>query len=723
MSRAAAPIGSIGKYAFISQIGNGGFGVVYLAEDTVLGRLVAVKVLPSHLVADKKSLKRFRGEAKLVARLHHPNIVRIHSFDIVDGEPLIEMEYIAGGSLADRLRKSAVTHAEAIRWAHDVASALAECHALGMVHRDVKPSNILLNQFGRAQLADFGISSILDSSERDSLSRSQTTSFRGTPHYAAPEAWEGGTPTPAWDIYALGAVMYEALTGAPPHGDVTHLELARRVAVGRIADSVRQYNTSVSTEAAALVEAMLSHRPAERPASAKRVIELIEALPEFAGQMRQADEYATTPAAITLENKVRRTRRSKFLVIVAAVAATFAAASVLLPLGRDTATRRSPDGSGSSLKVDLAVERAQDVNAFLSSRRGTFPGGEMSLRMSVADEDAISDELWLMELVDDAPARIFCLGTSILSVANLDATGRAGEYTLDGAWAEYADVNGTVMRHGRARGRVHWQSSSATLAGAIDRFDETAGGIRRLSVLGVNTPPYTDAAFFHALEESDFLLPLVWNELVTRGLTWAEDVVKLLPAFPAGSITTGPVLESEDAIRIDGLLDDAGWATDSTSDNQLAAYPPKAKAVIQFKIGPDTLYVAATTGARAPATSFELHLMPGYHVPMKSSPRFALAHDGHATSFSPENVAAVRHAECVSATSSDGWVVECAVPLAALLPRGGAADGEWRFNAEIRNSDAESDAAVLARWGFPDPSQVQHGAALGFASAPVDAAL
>lgn len=201
-----------GRYRLDATLGSGGMATVYRAWDLRLDRPVAVKILSPSLAADPSFVARFRLEARTMARVHHPSIVTVHDVDESDGLLYIVMELIEGESLADRLHREHVLSPEALApIVSSVASGLAVLHGLGLVHRDVKPHNILLPTAGVAKLADFGLA-------RDGGTTSLTMpgTAIGTLGYLAPELLHGASASPASDVYAFGVVVYEALTGQRP---------------------------------------------------------------------------------------------------------------------------------------------------------------------------------------------------------------------------------------------------------------------------------------------------------------------------------------------------------------------------------------------------------------------------------------------------------------------------------------------------------------------------
>jgi serine/threonine protein kinase len=202
-----------GKYRLDERIGRGGFARVYRALDLALNRPVAVKVLNPELAEDDPTfLDRFAEEARHVAQLDHPNIVPVYVYGVVEGTAYLVMPLIVAGSLRDTLtRTGRLSQREASDYLAQAAAALDYAHARNIVHRDVKPENVLLRDDGRLVLSDFGLAKVVEET-RQHTSRS----LRGTPNYMAPEAWQGKAGRSA-DVYALGCVLFELLTGQPPY--------------------------------------------------------------------------------------------------------------------------------------------------------------------------------------------------------------------------------------------------------------------------------------------------------------------------------------------------------------------------------------------------------------------------------------------------------------------------------------------------------------------------
>jgi eukaryotic-like serine/threonine-protein kinase len=223
----APPLPDVAGYEILEVIGHGGMGVVYKARQTGLNRIVALKMVLAGNNARPQDLARFRSEAEAVARLAHPNIVQIYEIGEQNGCPYLALEYIGGGSLAQQLDGTPVTARQAAELVLALARAVHHAHQRGIVHRDLKPANVLLIADGTPKIADFGLAKRADSD----YVHTQTGAILGSPSYMAPEQAAGATDKigPATDVYALGVILYELLTGRPPFKGATVIETMEQV--------------------------------------------------------------------------------------------------------------------------------------------------------------------------------------------------------------------------------------------------------------------------------------------------------------------------------------------------------------------------------------------------------------------------------------------------------------------------------------------------------------
>ncbi|HEY3112000.1 MAG TPA: serine/threonine-protein kinase [Chloroflexota bacterium] len=255
------------RYELLDRIGRGGAADVFRGRDTRLDRNVALKVLREDLTGDAEFVERFKREAKIAASLNHPNVVMVHDFGTFGDRAFIAMEYVDGISLKEQIALSGRLEAgRAADIASQVLSALAAAHARGLVHRDVKPQNVLLTRDGTAKLTDFGIA---QGGAAAGLTQAGTTV--GTALYMAPEQIQGGTVGPAADIYAVGVLLYEMLTGQPPFTGQSQVE----VALHHLNDEPEPIGSRVDHVPPALEAAVmraLAKAPGDRFASAEDML-------------------------------------------------------------------------------------------------------------------------------------------------------------------------------------------------------------------------------------------------------------------------------------------------------------------------------------------------------------------------------------------------------------------------------------------------------------------
>ncbi len=301
---------SFGPYRILEQIGEGGMGVVYRGYQESLNRYVAIKVLRGELARNQEFIARFGQEARAVARLSHPNILHVYDAGVVEGRQYMAMDYAEGGSVKDLLQRGPIQAERAVSLAAQVADALDQAHQHGLVHRDVKPGNILLARDGRPLLTDFGIARALDASTR--LTR--TGASIGTPEYMSPEQGLAEPTDGRTDIYALGIVLYEMLTGHVPfHTETPMATLYKQV--HEPPPPLRRNDAELPSWLEKVVAKALSKRPADRFQTAS----------EFAAALRQGKEsraaLGLTPRPATPTPAIRRTRRNPVPLLVAMIGA------------------------------------------------------------------------------------------------------------------------------------------------------------------------------------------------------------------------------------------------------------------------------------------------------------------------------------------------------------------------------------------------------------------
>jgi eukaryotic-like serine/threonine-protein kinase len=258
-----APLLFAGRYETESRLGIGGMAEVLLARDNALGRRVALKLLAPQLAADPVFVERFRREATAIASLNHPNVIVIYDHGVADGQPFIAMEYVPGSTLKELITAGApFSAAAAVRYASQVLDGLAAAHAVGIVHRDVKPQNLIVRDDGTLKVADFGVAR-----SADETVLTQHGSVIGTADYISPEQARGAPAGAASDLYSVGVVLFEMLTGRVPFTGELPIAIANQH-VGTPPPPIRELNPAVPPLLARVVDRALSKQPAGRYGSA-----------------------------------------------------------------------------------------------------------------------------------------------------------------------------------------------------------------------------------------------------------------------------------------------------------------------------------------------------------------------------------------------------------------------------------------------------------------------
>lgn len=298
----------LGNYELLEEIGRGGMGIVYRALDLSLDRVVAVKVLRDDLRAQPQIVTRFAREARAAAQLDHPNIVQIFSVGAADRTPYIAMEFVDAAPLSLIMHRDGPMPCErALGIAFQVASALTCAHAAGVIHRDIKPPNVLINDAGQAFVTDFGIAKILSIDDNLTVDGSRL----GTPHYMSPERCRNGEVTASSDFFSLGVVLFQMLTGQLPYDAHTSVEMIQQI-ISMPPARVRRYRPDLPHDVERLVAWLMEPRPRNRPADGKIVCDAIarvrdgkplddgpspltSALEAFRDSMARAGASAKTP--------------------------------------------------------------------------------------------------------------------------------------------------------------------------------------------------------------------------------------------------------------------------------------------------------------------------------------------------------------------------------------------------------------------------------------------
>ncbi|HSD19618.1 MAG TPA: protein kinase [Anaeromyxobacter sp.] len=348
----------VGRFELLREVGRGGFGVVFEARDTELGRLVAFKAMRPSLARADVLEKPLREEAEAAARLNHPNVVTLHDYGIHEGTPFLILELLRGETLQQRLRRGPMAPLEAVRLARDVARGLAHAHANGVVHRDLKPGNVFLTDEGGVKIVDFGLAHLLD---RASLAG-------GTPAYMAPEQLRGAPGDARADVFSAAVMLFQTLAGRLPFPVVDG-----RSAVLDPGPPPPLPLHDPPPELAALLASALSKDPTDRPQSASALLAAVEGV-----------EEAYLERAAAASRALRHKRLRRLVAALGAVAFTAASAAAVIAL-RDRAD----------------AERALRESRIASAAEGA--------------SDPLAAALLMTELGDDPPPRALEIAQRILS--------------------------------------------------------------------------------------------------------------------------------------------------------------------------------------------------------------------------------------------------------------------------------------------------------------------
>jgi eukaryotic-like serine/threonine-protein kinase len=391
-STSAQMIGTVlsGRYRLKAKLGSGGMSTVYLAGDETLDRPVAVKVMHREMSEQPDQLERFRREARAVAKLSHPNVVAVIDAGEDGGHPYIVFEYIEGENLKQRIKRlGPLDPQEALAYAIEVARGLAVAHNRKLVHRDVKPQNVLIDAEGRAKVTDFGIARQLEQQGVTDTGR-----VLGTTDYVAPEQAMGHGVDPRSDIYSLGVVLYEMLTGDVPFSADTQVGVAMKHVNEELPD-VQRRRPEISAATALTIERATSKEPAKRYNSIGEMIDDLEtALEVEAARAGSTEGEATTVLkAVRPQRRWLRGRGWRSVLgglAVLALAAAVVAAVVIIqggaggggggakagsPIAIQSATDFDPEGDGveHSEEVQLAIDGNPTTTAWTTETYETGP--------------------------------------------------------------------------------------------------------------------------------------------------------------------------------------------------------------------------------------------------------------------------------------------------------------------------------------------------------------
>jgi len=354
-----------GRFRIEERLGSGGMSTVYRAFDETLERQVAIKLMHREFVADVDQLERFRREARAIAALSHPHVVTVIDAGEDDGHPYIILQYVDGRTLKDRIRSGGpLPPQEAVAYAIEIGRALAAAHAARLVHRDVKPQNVLIDRDGRAKVTDFGIARSL---EAEGLT--QAGRVLGTTDYVSPEQALGEPVTEQSDIYSLGICLYEMLTGVTPFSGETHVTVAMKHVKEPMPD-IRRRRPEISAALAAVVDRATAKECANRYATAEEMVhELEEVLAIEAARAGATTGEASTvlqglpdDTADVAPRRLRRPRRALLGTLLVAVLIAAALTALVLRAEQGNTGSATPPGEDGLTEVRLSRGAIDDYD-------------------------------------------------------------------------------------------------------------------------------------------------------------------------------------------------------------------------------------------------------------------------------------------------------------------------------------------------------------------------
>lgn len=458
---------AVRHYRVLEEIGFGGMGVVYKAEDTKLGRLVALKFLPEHMAADSVALERFRREARAASALNHPNICTIHDIDVYEGREFIVMEYLDGQTLATYVagRRAVSTHFVA-KIGMPIAEALAAAHSKGVIHRDIKPGNIFVTQSGLVKVLDFGVAKLVaEANQSDATTLTETNTITGTLPYMSPEQLRGENLDARSDIYALGVVLYEMATGQRLYSSSLQARLVDEI-LNRPASPPSSINRNLSAKADDIILKCLAKDPEDRYQTAK----------EIAVDLRHLRTEPTSGTVSAGTTSVRRGRKAWPWLLAAAAFATTLLVLLLVSLSGSrgptvplemqqiTFTGDKKDGGmvtdgarlyfqsdGRPVEMSVSGGAMQPLPASVSEMKiwDISPDASQLLmfKPDVNDESA-RGSIWTIPVLGGSPRRV---GNQLA---------RGASWSPDGRLLVYADLNSVFISDANgANSREIWNAN------------------------------------------------------------------------------------------------------------------------------------------------------------------------------------------------------------------------------------------------------------------------
>ncbi len=467
------------RYELEELVGSGGMSSVYRAHDRLLDRKVALKVLHEQYTGDAEHVGRFRHEARAVATLSHPNIVTVIDRGEHDGRQFIVLEYVDGENLKELIRRGPLPVATAVDLAIQISQGLAFAHQQGLVHRDVKPQNVLLDGDGQVKVTDFGIARSLDVQH----GMTQTGTVLGTSDYIAPEQAQGQRVDEHTDVYSLGVVLYELLTGEVPFPGENFVAVAMRH-INEPPPAIRDRRPDVSPRLEAAVQKAMAKDARDRfPSMADFRLELEASLAEAQGATQ-----VIAPARRPIRRKRGVSPWPLLLVVAALIAIGAVIAALVLHSGTGVfSIHRSPSGnSHSGARVSLTAVTAYDPF-------GHPPGQEHNAEAHFAT-DGIARTYWETERYDASFAEIGKQGVGLV----LDAKSPVQLHQLGIATATPGFT--AVIRAGDSPGAFPYTVSSSQVVSSGTQFTISNGRHRYYLIWITSLPPDSQSVRINEVE-------------------------------------------------------------------------------------------------------------------------------------------------------------------------------------------------------------------------------
>lgn len=412
-----------GRYRIDDTLGKGGMAVVYRAEDAVLGRKVALKILHRYYAEASYFQKRFKQEARAMASMDHENIVKIYDICQDDDVPFIVAEYVGGedlGALLSRQPEGRLDESSSRKVAAQLLEALSYAHRRGIIHRDVKPSNVLMTSDGTVKVADFGIARILEEEDAE-----EPGEIVGSARYMSPEQLQGGEATPRSDIYSVGILLYHCLVGSPPFsGDLKSLV---RQLLREEPTPPRKLNKEISLHMEAMILRALAKDPADRYPSARAMLEDLEGgrreeiVPQTLGIPRRA---------IRRRNRVGSLVALMFALIVTVAGIWFGAASL--------GYMEPPSGKDAQGLLDRTRQVEGNFVKSPAAPAGEQAGSADASLVPVPNVDAYFD-YWAKQTLTDSGFKV-----KVVYDYQTGYTNRGVTWATDPAMGSYAPEGSTV---------------------------------------------------------------------------------------------------------------------------------------------------------------------------------------------------------------------------------------------------------------------------------------